>query len=324
MDLIADLDLERIVGWRGAIAHFDVLNNSGGIPNDDAGTLQGIDNIEVPSQRLRLFEAWLEQGWGNSSLRAGLYDLNSEFYSNDAAGMLVAPAFGIGSEVAATGPNGPSIFPSTALALRYQHAWESGAFLRVAAINANAGVIGDPGGVDISFDSGALVIAEAGVEGERKLAAGVWRYTERQDNVRDPNMDIAQGVYVLMEQPLNDPDGARAVTAFARAGVSDGETTPFQGGWQAGFLVERVFAGRPESVFSIGVNQGVISDGYRRNELDAGVPLARSEFQVEVTYADKIAPNVTLQPDVQWVRNPGGDRSVDDALILGLRVSVEL
>ncbi len=324
LDLIADIDLDRAAGWRGATLHIDVLNNSGGAPNDDVGTLQGVDNIEVTRQRLRLFEAWLEQEWGEASLRVGLYDLNSEFYSNDAAGLLMAPAFGIGSEIAATGPNGPSIFPSTALAVRFQRGFDNDAYVRAAALNANAGVLGDPDGVDWSFDNGALLIAEAGVEGARKVAAGVWRYTERQDDIRDPEQERAQGAYVLFEQPLNDPDGARATTAFLRAGVSDGETTPFESGWQAGVLVERVFAGRPESVFSIGVNQGVISDGHRRNEIDAGVPMAKAEFQIEATYADEIAPHVTLQPDVQWVHNPGGDRSASDALILGLRLSIEL
>jgi porin len=46
LDLIADLDLEQLISWRGASAHIDVLNNSGGMPNDDAGALQGVDNIE--------------------------------------------------------------------------------------------------------------------------------------------------------------------------------------------------------------------------------------------------------------------------------------
>ena len=95
-----------------------MLNNSGGAPNDVAGTLQGVDNIEVRTPRLRLFELWLEQSLGPASVRAGLYNLNSEFYADDAAGQLLAPAFGIGSELAATGPNGPSIFPSTALGVR--------------------------------------------------------------------------------------------------------------------------------------------------------------------------------------------------------------
>lgn len=324
LDLIVDVNLEQAIGWRGATAHVDVLNNSGGTPNDDVGTLQGVDNIEVSRQRLRLFEAWVEQAWGDSSLRFGLYDLNSEFYANDAAGTLMAPAFGIGSELAATGPNGPSIFPSTALALRFGHAWHNGAYVRGAVLNANAGVLGDPDGVDFSFEDGALLITEAGIEGDRKLSAGIWRYTERQGDIRDPVQRIAQGAYVVYEQPLNDRDGARATTAFVRAGVSDGETTPFEAGWQAGFLVERVFASRPQSVFSIGLNQGLISDGYRQNQIDASVPMGSSEFQVEITYADEIFPNVTLQPDLQWIRNPGGDRSIDDAVVAGLRLSVNL
>lgn len=330
LDVIVDADLERLFGWRGATAHVDVLNNSGGVPNDDVGTLQGVDNIEVSSQRLRLFEAWVEQAWGGSSLRVGLYDLNSEFYANDSAGLLIAPAFGIGSEIAATGPNGPSIFPSTALALRYSRTWDNDAFVRAALLNADAGVLGDPGGVDFSFDDGALAIVEGGVEGDRKLSAGVWRYTKRQDDLRDvdgggdPLQRVAQGAYVVYEQPLNDAEGPRALTGFFRAGVSDGDTTPFQGGWQAGVLVERVFDGRPDSSFSVGVNQGLISDGHRQNEIDLGVPMANSEMQLEITYSDRLFSHVTVQPDLQWVRNPGGDRSADDAIVAGLRVSVEL
>ncbi|MEQ1617961.1 MAG: carbohydrate porin [Terricaulis sp.] len=330
LDLVADLDLQSLVGWRGASAHFDVLNNSGGMPNDDAGTLQGIDNIEVSSQRLRLFEGWIEQTWGESSLRFGLYDLNSEFYANDSAGLLIAPAFGIGSEIAATGPNGPSIFPSTALAARFHTNFDNGVFMRAAVLNAHAGVVGDPDGVDTSFDDGALVIAEGGTEGERKLAFGLWRYTDTQDDIRDldgfgdPAQRDAQGAYVVYEQPLNDAEGTRAATAFLRAGISDGDTTPFAGGWQAGVLIERVFAGRPDSAFSFGVNQGLLSDGYRHNQIDLGVSMANAETQIEATYSDKLLPFLTIQPDLQWVRRPGGDRSIEDEMVAGLRVSLEL
>jgi porin len=334
LDLVADLDLERAAGWRGARAHFHLLNNSGSMPNEDAGTLQGIDNIEVPSQRLRLFEAWVEQAWGNSSLRFGLYDLNSEFYANDSAGLLIAPAFGIGSEIAATGPGGPSIFPSTALAARYHTDFTNGIFMRAAALNAHAGVLGDPDGVDLSFDDGALLIAEGGVEGasgqERKLAFGIWRYTRSQDDIREldglgnPVQRQAQGAYLVFEQPLNDSEGTRAATAFLRAGVSDGNTTPFAGGWQAGVLIARVFVGRPDSALSFGINQGVLSDGYRQNQVDLGAPMNETEIQIEFTYSDKLTPYLTIQPDLQWVRSPGGDRSIDDALVAGLRVRVEL
>ncbi|MBY0420857.1 MAG: carbohydrate porin, partial [Parvularculaceae bacterium] len=142
-NLTLDADLERLIAWPGALVHIDLLYNGGGNPNDDAGTLQGVDNIEVSLHRGRLFEAWMQQSFGNGhSLRLGLYDLNSEFYSTESAGALMAPAFGIGSEIAATGPNGPSIFPSTALAARLDVSLGGARYVRFAALNASAGVLG--------------------------------------------------------------------------------------------------------------------------------------------------------------------------------------
>jgi porin len=52
--------------------------------------------------------------------------------------------------------------------------------------------------------------------------------------------------------------------------------------------------------------------------------MSDSELQVEITYSDKVCPHLTVQPDLQWVRRPSGDRGIEDALVAGLRVSVEL
>ena len=329
LQVSADLDLDRAVGWTGATAHVLLLNNSGAMPNDDAGTLQGVDNIEVTRQRARLFEAWVEQGFGDKgSIRAGLYDLNSEFYSNDSAGLLIAPAFGIGSELAATGPNGPSIFPSTALAVRARWTPNEHVYAQAAVLNANAGVLGDPGGVHTSFDNGVLLIAEAGWQGRGKVAFGTWRYTDKQDDIRavtpagGPVHATAKGAYVLLERQLAGGDEGRKTTAFARLGVSDGDTTAFKGGWQAGVLVEHVFDRRPDSAFSVGVNQAFLSGKFRDNAFDAGQRLTHSESAIEMTYSDKIGP-VTIQPDIQYVKDPGADGGVGHALVAILRVGVE-
>lgn len=327
----ADLDLDKAFGWKGATAHALFLNNSGAVPNEDAGTLQGVDNIEVSRQRARLFEAWVEQGFGDKgSIRAGLYDLNSEFYSNDSAGLLIAPAFGIGSELAATGPNGPSIFPSTALAVRARWTPDEHVYAQAAVLNANAGVLGDPGGVHTSFDNGVLVIGEAGWQGRGKVAVGTWRYSDKQDDIRsvtptgDPVHATAQGAYVLLERQLTGEgdDVVRKTTVFARLGVSDGDTTAFKGGWQAGVLVEHVFESRPDSAFSVGVNQAYLSGKFRDNAFDAGQRLQHAESAIEVTYSDKIGP-VTIQPDLQYVKDPGADGGVGHALVAILRVGVE-
>lgn len=329
LNLTADLELARLAGWDGATVHFDVLANMGGMPNDRAGTLQGIDNIEVASHRLRLFEAWIEQKLGErTTLRAGLYDLNSEFYSNDSAGLLLAPAFGVGSEIAATGPNGPSIFPSTALAVRIDHQLGGDGFVRAAMLNATARTLGDPGGVNLSFDDGALLIAEGGIAGTGgKLALGAWGYTRRQDDISavdaagDPVRRRARGAYAVAEKPFNDPEGAHPVAGFVRAGLSDGKTTPFKGGWQAGILVSKLWRGRDDSQLALGVNQAWLSDGYREVLRGDGVHTAAAESAIELTYSDKIGP-VTLQPDLQLVFDAGGDADAKPVVVAGLRASI--
>jgi porin len=181
------------------------------------------------------------------------------------------------------------------------------------------------------MDHGALVIGEAGIGEATRMAVGAWRYTEKEDDVRarlangEPVRSTAQGAYVLAEHRLIDgADEGRSTDLFLRAGVSDGDTTDFRGGWQAGVLVSRVFASRPDSAFSIGVEQGLLSAKGRANLRDEGVRAAKAESSVEITYSDRILPRVTLQPDLQLIRHPGGDKGRETAVVGALRVTVDL
>ena len=330
LEIVADVDLERIAGWRGATLHFNVLNNLGRRPNDGVGTLQGVDNIEVSRTRLKLLEFWLEQSFGeNVSLLVGLYDLNSEFYANDSAGLLIGPAFGVGSEVAATGPNGPSLFPSTAPALRLNLRLGATGYARIGVFNARAGVPGDDGGVDLTFDDGVLMIGEVGIEGEGKLAMGAWRYSKRQEDLRDldpsgaPRRRRVGGAYLLAERPILRTKSDATVTAFLRGGVSDGRTTPFAASWQAGVLIAHVVASRPDSQLSFGIAQGNLSRRVRRNQADAGIAPTATETSFELTYADRLGAHLTVQPDIQYIRHPGGDGGARDAIVPGLRIVIE-
>jgi len=324
LDLVADVDLEQSLGWRGARAHAYLLFNNGGAPNELVGTLEGIDNIEVPRPGARLYEAWLEQDLGGgAALLAGLYDLNSEFYATESSSLLIAPPFGIGSELAATGANGPSIFPSTALAVRLKVARET-AYLQLAAFNAIAAAPGDPGGVDTGFDDGLLMIGQAGRHaGPWTLALGAWRYTKDQDDLDDlttlgdPAQRTAQGAYLLAERAMTI--AGRDATVFLRAGLSDGDTSPFRGSWQGGLLIDAPISGRPDGALSIGLHQAVLGDSF---VAAATEDLARAETGLEITYADRLTPWLAVQPDLQVIWNPGGLDAADPAVVGALRVTM--
>jgi porin len=327
VELTAEADLQKLIGAKGLSAGAHFLANFGGKPNDGAGTLQGINNIEVGVARAKLYEAWVQQAFadGRASLRLGLTDLNADFYQNDSAGLLIAPPFGIGSELAATGPNGPSIFPSTALTARLSVDVGAHGYARAAVVDAKSGVLGDPTGIDFRFRDGVLLIGEAGTTKGGKLALGVWRYSQRQDDIRaitasgDPVQRLAQGVYLLVDQQIAGDDKA-GTHLFARIGFSEGKTTPFRGGFQAGLLIAGLIPGRPDGQLSLGVEHGLLSHGFRDNLIDQAFATDDGETGVEITYQDKIAPFLSIQPDIQYIRRSYSDGHGRNTLVTGLRM----
>ncbi|MBL7373601.1 carbohydrate porin, partial [Escherichia coli] len=78
-------------------------------------------------------------------------------------------------------------------------------------------------------------------------------------------------------------------------GISDGRTTPYKGGWQAGLLAAHVMPGRDDSRFSIGVNQAYLSAGYRDLLRGEGTRTAAAENAIELTYSDRVTSFLTLQ-----------------------------
>lgn len=325
LSLAADIDLERAVGWRGANVHLEALNTSGGAPNDLSGTLQGVDNIEVGARRPRLYQAWIEQSFAGDSaaLLVGLYDVSGEFGVADSAGLLLGPAFGMAPELAGSGPSGAAAYPSTALSARMVWRPSDSVYAQAAVVNARVGVPGERGGVDTSFDDGELLIAEAGWTGHGKLALGAWAYSQRLDDQRAtdalgaPLRRRPAGAYLVVEHPLNP-----SVTAFLRAGLSEGDTQPLRSTWQAGGQITPAIASRPESILAFGVSQVRLSKSYRANALDAGQALDRAETLVELSYSDQLTPKVRVQPDLQYIRRPGADRAVKDAVVAGVRLEI--
>lgn len=324
VDLTVAADMEQAIGWRGATAFVDLLNNFGGRPNDTAGTLQGVNNIEVGAPNLYLYQAWVQQGFadGRLTVLAGRYDINSEFYSNPAAGQLIGPAFGMGSELASTGPNGPSIFPRTELAVRVRYAGTRN-YGQFAVVRAPRGTV-DQGGRRT-----ALFIAEAGRRGPTTVSIGAWAYSRHQPEIVPPGVSagtgeaVSRGAYVLMERDLSGaPDRPGYWRAFVRAGVSDGATTPFGNGVQLGISGRGIIPSRPDSGISIGYAMAGLSRRYRRANPVGAPVLAASENVLELTCNDRVLPFLTLQPDIQYVARPSGLRDAKGVVVMGLRAII--
>ena len=88
-------------------------------------------------------------------------------------------------------------------------------------------------------------------------------------------------------------------------------------------MVERILKDRPDTAFSVGIQQGYLSSKMRATII-GGIDASNADTEFEVTYSDRLNDRITLQPGVQIILDPGGESGADPVVDLGLRVTAEL
>lgn len=324
LHLAMTIDGEKAFHSEGTTVFVNLLNTNGGRINDLVGSNGGIDNIEAPTHAFKLYQAWVQQNFMEDkvSVLAGLHDLNTEFYVTDTSGLFINPTYGIGTEMAATGDNGPSIFPTTALGLRIAVQPTDATYIMAAGYNGVAGNPNNPRGTHFqrSNKDGVLLVGEAGVRDESigHFAVGAWGYTAKRPDQVDTSLSRnSNGYYFLADKSVYKTD-AEDISVFGRIGFAAGDVEQFKSNWSLGVLASGFVSSRPDGQIGLAVTTNTNSNKFRFvNTVD------KSETQVELTYADKLLPWLTVQPDLQYTVNPGTDPSLDNAWTGGIRVSVD-
>ncbi|MCS6947890.1 MAG: carbohydrate porin, partial [Steroidobacteraceae bacterium] len=232
---------------------------------------------------------------------------------------------GVAPTLAQTGLNGPSIFPITSLALRWRGASERLTW-QLALFDAVPGDRDNPAqfGVHLSGREGALLIGEIGaaVPGWDKLAVGAWTYSERFAPIDDDGSAAPQrgndGLYLIGETTLLER-GERKLRAFVRLGHASARFNPIDFYAGAGLTWHGLLPRRPDDRFGLAVAFARNSDRFRRFAAASGAPVERAETAVELTWRAPLGSWLTLQPNLQYVRNPGMRPDLDDALVVALR-----
>lgn len=362
LDFKLKADLDKIVGWHGATAFLNLIDNRGGKPNaDHAGSLLGVSNIEVPVATTRLFHAWIQKEWseGQFSLLTGLYPIDSEFMVVDSAGVFVQPSYGALADVALT--RGPSIFNNSAFGLRGK--WTSADRSLYAQGAVLDGIPGDPKhpvGTRVRFASGDGVMAimeighrpvaeipdidfaademrpESEVKasepepGFAKYALGLWGYSERVDDLVDvddngvPAKRRSLGWYALAERTIWRETALGDVTVFARYSQNDGNSIALERSLNLGVTLKGPFKGRDNDVAGLGYSRGMISDKYRAFLESGGTLATRFEDAWELTYRFQMQNWLSVQPVLQFIRHPGADQGVRNPTVIGLRLDLAL
>jgi porin len=323
-DMVFTLDTGKAGWWENGTLQLYLLGNAGGDPSRRAGDLQVASNIEAPDT-FKLFEAYYEQRFLDDRLGVlvGLHDLNADFYVTEHSGMFLNSSFGIGPEVAQVGP---SIFPTTSPGVRVRLNWTPNTYFLAAVFDGVAGNPNDPYGTHISFNygDGVFAIAEAGLLGDKanyyKLGVGGWHHTANIVDLNGRPRDDNSGIYALGETDLWRAEDGRGVGVFTQLGFADGDRNQLATYVGAGLTWTGPCPQRPTDVAGLAIAHARNGDHFKR----LNPTVERAETTLEASYLVTPTPWLTLQPDLQYIINPGTDSHLDNALILGVRVQVAL
>jgi porin len=334
----------------------DGLEIQGTQPSALSGDAQGVSNIAGPPG-FRPYEAWLQFNFLGARMSAlgGLYDLNSEFYRLQSAGLFLNSSFGTGPEFAQSGVEGPSIFPNTSVGARLAFKPTPNIVLRTAMLDGVP--LERPGGSSGVFErgDGLLLVTEAaflnrpapdnepisprfrigrasGLQPyDDKFAIGSWYYTAKFSDLSEvaPNGLPAQhrgsgGFYLigdrLLFQAKDNP--VKRVTAFLQAGIGDGRVNRFGSYIGLGLAATGFIAGRPSDQMGLAVAAARNGKHYDELQEQLGSAVTRSEIALELTYLSQIADWLALQPDVQYVTHPNTNPSLKNALVFQFQLEM--
>lgn len=317
-------ELDGLLGGVDAsfFAYF-LWNNSNTFSDRYVGDAQVVSNIDA-QRAIRVYEFWYEQALNEDvSLRFGLYDLNAEFDAVDTAGLFVNSSHGIGAEYGQSGEAGPSIFPVTSLAARFDMAIDDRNLLRYAILD---GVPGDPDDpsrttIDLGGKDGVLHALEYNfaVDGGARFGVGGWLYSgdfaRIEATANRPRDDGNGGIYGFVEAPVYRSDSGAIVHGFLRYGVANDEFNVFDSYTGAGVVARGLIPARPDDRFGLAIASAGIGDPWDRATGGAD----SHETSIELTYRTQVTDWLRIQPDVQYIVNPGGDPGLKNALVIGLR-----
>jgi porin len=327
-----DLNLTMDLGWLGLGENLtlfaDMYSISRGTIDGAVGTAQGLSNIETGASIDQLAEIWLQWILLDDRLRVkvGKIEANSEFAAVDAAGEFLNPSAGFSPTIA-----GFPTFPDPSFGVVLAGRLSDRLTLTAGLFDGAAGVDGVPTGrrgpktlFDDEKSDDLFLMAEAGLDWSAGDAArpgratlGLWHHTGDWARFDGGTEDGTTGFIATVQQQVWSPSDAAEETGglnvFGQYGWADGDVSAVEHHLAAGLWLEGTFPGREADGAGLYATLAALSS-------DSGAD--SDEWIIEGTYRLHLLNWVSVKPSLQYVFNPGGDSSVDDALVAIIRVEV--
>jgi porin len=336
-ELELEADLEKLIGVEGGNLYILTEGSySDGIDAPSVGSFFGVNGDAGGNRSIDVTELWYEQAMLEGSLRVrfGKLNLTGGFehhncpvsfdcssYANDEAVQFLNGAL----------VNNPSIpFPENGLGIAVHYS--STRLWYVSAAVADAQADARETGFKTTFQDEAyfFYIFETGITPQLSsdngplqgaYRAGLWydpqpkAHSDSSENYRD---DV--GFYVTCDQMLikenDDTEDNQGLGGFFRFGYADSKKNDLANFWSIGFQYHGLLDDRDDDVIGLGFAQGFFSDYASTTYTDD------YESALELYYNIQVTPWLNVSPSIQYIANPGGDETVRDAVVLGVRAQM--
>jgi porin len=323
-DLLARVDLEELVGWRGGDFLLHVRGMYDRNLNADVGSLsQPIDDADY-DEPIYVDELWIRQTFfdGRLRFRVGILEQQTIFDRNAFANSedrQFLTSF-LDNNAVVPLPNG---IGATVIAVPLP-------WLEIALGVANADNFPGQPGIDTTFDqfegvTGHLELKLAspfsglGLSGHTRLGAFIdGRERTHFETGRERRGHF--GAYLSFDQRVwrESEVGPQGLGVFARAGYADRNYHALAWFWSLGGQYTGLVPGRDDDVLGFACYQALGSSVYR-DEID---PSFERETGIELYYRIAALPWLAITPDFQYILDPGATGAADDAFVGTLRVRV--
>ena len=311
LDANVNLDLEKLMDWKGGSFYLDFEYHGGDNPTSAlVGDFQVFDKNNA-DPFFQALELWYQQILFNSKLRikVGKVDANSEFSVIDnGLGFInsptqVTPAFPVF-------PTFPDPMPGITMFFNPNHLL----FLDLALYDANQSVhflnfYGDPSSAQLSRH-GQLFIEESGLtwnhlpllgyDGNFKV--GLWKHNGFFPDFYGNQDHGLDGIYVIFDQTLWKSAAKQKVQhnvrIFLEYALTDSRISPVFRHYGGGIVWSAPSSSRPNDELGFSVQDADLSAGLRVPE--------KFELNYEAYYQFVIYNGINLKPDIQYIVHPGG------------------
>ncbi len=343
LDLVGIVDTAKMGWWeRGRFFVYGQNLSGKPISTSDVGDIQLFSNLDSTisaterPQFTTIAEYWYEhlvvdELW---RIKVGKQDANADFAFTDLGGDFVNSSFGLPPMIPLP------TFPSQALGIASFLNLTDETILALGIYDGTlpSGPQGVRWGFDTLGDNGAISLyqiehkPQLGTDGEfpSTIRLGGWfhssndSWSEFDDAIAPRTFGHNYGYFASVDQLIwkehlgtDDDQGLGIFFQFGWAPSNRNVIREYYGG---GLVYKGLLPNRDDDLLGLAFASALLSEHFRASSDMVGLSPAPSETAVELFYKTLLGPNMSVQPDIQYIANPSGIHR--DALVPGMRFEV--